>query len=376
MHRNANASVNFSDCGGAKPAGIALRPGTSHALQARRPGSPGALGHSLSMPDTSAFAALAVPLASLWADRQSALHPRADQAAASAEIGAVMFTAGAAIFLLVMIILALAMYGPPSWRRVLAGRRWLVAAGAVFPVVALTALLMYSLGLAASMLRNDEPAAARIEIIGEMWWWRVRYLDEQGQVLFETANEMRLPVGQPVDLLLSSRNVIHSFWVPNLSGKVDMVPGHVNRLRLQARETGAWRGQCAEYCGAQHANMMFDVHVLQADAFQAWLLAQRQPAAANPADARLRAGRRVFAQACAQCHTVRGTPAAGTSGPDLTHIGSRTSLASGMLPNNVGTLAGWIAGSQHIKPGNAMPSFRNLSGEQLRAVAHYLESLQ
>src|SRR5690606_33709264 len=227
---------------------------------ARTPDRPEPFWPPSSMPDTSAFAALAVPLASLWADRQSALHPRADQAAASAEIGAVMFTAGAAIFLLVMMILALAMYGPPAWRGALAGRRCLVAAGAVCPFGVRTALLVSSVGLAPNMPRHAAPAAARIEIIGEMWWWRVRDLDEQGQVLFETANEMRIPVGQPVELLLSARNVIHSFWVPNLSGKVHMGPGHVNRLRLQARETGAWRGQCAEYCGAQHANMMFDVH--------------------------------------------------------------------------------------------------------------------
>ncbi|MBO1113517.1 cytochrome c oxidase subunit II [Bordetella petrii] len=328
------------------------------------------------MPDISACVAFAVPLATMWADKQSALHPRADQAGFSAEIGWVMFAGGAGIFLLVLAILAVALYGPERVRRRLAGRAWLLGAGVVFPVVVLSALLVYSLVMAAAMLRAPAPAAVRIEVMGEMWWWRVRYLDEQGRVLFETANEIRIPAGQPVELLLGSRNVVHSFWVPNLAGKVDMVPGHVNRLRIQAREPGVLRGQCAEYCGAQHANMMFDVQVLAGPDFQAWLRSQQRPAAAPAGDARLLAGQRVFLQACAQCHTVRGTPAAGTLGPDLTHVGSRPSLAAGMLRNNVGSLAGWIAGSQHIKPGNGMPSFDQLSGEQLRAVAHYMESLQ
>ncbi|HYG42767.1 MAG TPA: c-type cytochrome [Bordetella sp.] len=327
------------------------------------------------MPDFSAYALLAVPLATTWAGRQSALHPKADQAGFSAEIGWVMFAGGAGIFLLVMVVLLLALYGPQRWRRHLSGRAWLLGAGVAFPVLVLSALLIYSLGLAAAMLRSADPAAVRIEVMGEMWWWRVRYLDEQGQVLFETANDIRIPVGQPVDLMLTSRNVVHSFWVPNLAGKLDMVPGHINRLRIQAREAGTFRGQCAEFCGAQHANMMFDVQVLAAPDFQAWLQAQQRPAPA-PGNAQLRQGRQVFVQACAQCHTVRGTQAAGTLGPDLTYVGSRLSLAAGVLPNNVGSLAGWIAGSQHIKPGNAMPSFNQLSGEQLRAVAHYMESLQ
>jgi len=313
----------------------------------------------------------------MWADRQSALHPRGDQAGFSAEAGWAMVLGGAGIFVLVMLLLALALYGPQRWRRHLYARGWLIGAGVVFPVAVLSALLVYSLGLAAAMQRNDAPAAVRIEVMGEMWWWRVRYLDEHGQALFETANEIRLPVDQPVDLLLASHNVVHSFWVPNLAGKRDMVPGHVNRLRVRARETGSLRGQCAEYCGAQHANMMLDVQVLSAAEFQAWMRAQRRPAApAQDGQARLLQGRQVFMQACARCHTVRGTAAAGTQGPDLTHVGSRPSLAAGVLPNNAGTLAGWIAGSQHIKPGNGMPAFKHLSGEQLRAVARYLESLQ
>lgn len=290
-------------------------------------------------------------------------------------ISEVLFIGAAVIFLWVMIMLLLALYGPPRLRRRLGRPALIIAAGIVFPVVVLSALLFYTFGAATNMMRTTTQPALRIEVIGEMWWWRVRYLDDDGQLMFETANDIRMPAGLPVELVLKSDNVIHSFWVPALAGKLDMVPGHVNRLRVQAEEPGLFRGQCAEYCGAQHAKMMFDVQALSPGDFQEWVALQRQPAL-EPATDTLRMGKQHFMQVCAQCHTVRGTGAAGALGPDLTHIGSRLSLAAGVLPNNVGTLAGWIAGSQHIKPGNQMPSFNQLSGEGLRAVAQYMESLK
>ncbi|NYT44563.1 c-type cytochrome [Alcaligenaceae bacterium] len=322
---------------------------------------------------------LLVPLAllplPLHAGVQSALHPHSEDAGRVAEITWVLFTGGAIIFVLVGILLAFALGGPMRMRVLLRRPVLIVAGGIIFPVVVLTALLIYTLTAESTMLKADTPPAARIEVVGEMWWWRVRYLDSEGLALFETANDIRMPAGVPVELVLKSDNVIHSFWVPNLAGKLDMVPGHVNRLRIQAQEPGLFRGQCAEYCGAQHAKMMFDVKVLSADGFQSWVASQREPAH-EPADASLALGKQVFMQHCVQCHTIRGTVATGTSGPDLTHVGSRLSLAAGVLPNNVGAMAGWIAGSQHIKPGNAMPSFNQLSGENLRAVAKYMESLQ
>lgn len=312
---------------------------------------------------------------SVWGNIQSALHPAGEDAGRIAQISWVMFIGASAIFLLVLGLLVLALYGP-SHRRSQLGRRWLIiSAGIAFPVVVLSALLVYSMGATPSPLRGGVQPATRIEVIGEMWWWRVRYLDTHGRRLFETANDIRIPAGVPVEFVLTSDNVIHSFWMPNLAGKLDMVPGHVNRLRVQADKPGLFRGQCAEYCGAQHAKMMFDVHALAPADFQAWVALQRLPAA-EPGDARLQAGKHVVVQACAKCHTIRGTEAAGTLGPDLTHIGSRSSLAAGVLPNNAGTLAGWIAGSQHIKPDNEMPSFDQLSGADLRAVAQYLESLK
>jgi cytochrome c oxidase subunit 2 len=320
-------------------------------------------------------ALLAMLPAQVWADVQSALNPKSADASRVANISEMMFIGAGAIFLWVIVLMVLALYGPPRMRGLLGRRSLIIGAGIAFPVVVLSALLVYTLGAASSMIRADIQPAARVEVLGEMWWWRVRYLDGEGQPLFETANDIRIPAGQPVEIVLKSENVIHSFWVPNLAGKLDMVPGHVNRLRLQAEEPGVFRGQCAEYCGAQHAKMMFDVQALTPDDFQKWLALQRQPAR-EPANATLELGKRHFLQACAQCHTVRGTGAAGTLGPDLTHIGSRPSLAAGVLPNNVGALAGWIAGSQHIKPGNQMPSFNQLSGEGLRAVAQYMESLK
>jgi cytochrome c oxidase subunit 2 len=325
------------------------------------------------MPAPRSILLLALSPLPAWAEAQSALHPKGDIAARIAEVSWVMFIGAAVIFLLVFAMLVLALVGPSRVRGLLGHRGLIVGAGMAFPVVVLTAWLAYSLSIAPTLAGANTPAA-RIEVVGEMWWWRVRYLDRDDQVLFETANEIRIPSGVPVEFVLRSDNVIHSFWVPNLAGKLDMVPGHVNRLRVQAKEPGVFRGQCAEYCGAQHAKMMFEVQSLSADDFQAWMAAQRRPAV-EPSDARLGLGQQQFMQACAECHAVRGTGAAGTLGPDLTHVGSRRSLAAGVLPNNVGTLAGWIAGSQHIKPGNQMPSFK-LSADGLRAVAQYLHSLQ
>jgi cytochrome c oxidase subunit 2 len=315
-----------------------------------------------------------LPLAA-WADEQSALVARGEDARRIVEITWMMFIVAAVIFLAVMIMLAVALYGPPRLRGLLGRRTLIVGAGIVFPVIVLSALLIHSLDAASSMARAQTPPATRIEVVGEMWWWRVRYLDERGRALFETANDIRIPSGEPVEFILRSDNVIHSFWVPNLAGKMDMVPGHVNRLRVRADAPGTFRGQCAEYCGAQHAGMMFDVRALAPADFQAWL-AEQGDAAREPEDAWLRTGQRYFMRECVECHTVRGTEADGTKGPDLTHVGSRLSLAAGVLPNNVGALAGWIAGSQHIKPGNRMPSFNELSGDSLRALADYVESLK
>jgi cytochrome c oxidase subunit II len=185
-----------------------------------------------------------------------------------------------------------------------------------------------------------------------------------------------LPVNRPVELVLSSTDVIHSFWAPSLAGKVDMIPGRTTRLLMQTSEVGVFRGQCAEYCGGQHALMSLFVVTQEPAEFDAWLSRQAQPVS-EPRDAFFKVGYDAFFKGdCHTCHTVRGTPAEGTDGPDLTHVGGRKSLAAGALNNHIGTMAGWIAGAQDIKPGNKMPSDPIFTGEELRALAAWLGNLE
>ena len=322
-----------------------------------------------------------IPLAA-HGNMQSALHPAGKDAGLTADIGNVLFIGGAAIFAGVMGLAAMALFGPDRFRHALARRKLIIAGGIAFPVLVLSALLVYTLLASVTLVRAGAPPDLRIEVVGEMWWWRVRYLDRNGNQVMETANEVRIPTGQSVELSLSTADVIHSFWVPNLAGKTDMIPGTVNRLRIAADAPGIFRGQCAEYCGAQHANMAFNVVALPPQEFDAWLGHQSRPAThssdlSDPLDAQALRGLQVFFTSdCAKCHTVRGTAAAGKDGPDLTHVGSRLSLAAAVLPNSIGAFGGWIAASQHIKPGNKMPSFDRLSAEDLRALAAYMESLQ
>jgi cytochrome c oxidase subunit 2 len=306
---------------------------------------------------------------------QSILEAYGPGAQAAAQTMWVMFIAGAAILMLVVVLVIYGIVARPERRRWLAGASTIVVGGIIFPVVVLSALLVHELVLARSA-PDAARAQLRIEVIGEQWWWRVRYLDGDGHPEFETANEIRLPVAQPVELLLVTADVIHSFWVPNLAGKMDMIPGRVNRLQLQAVRPGTFRGQCAEYCGGAHEMMaLFVVAEAPAD-FLAWRAHQRS-SAREPETAFLKSGHDLFmSSGCLTCHRIRGTQALGNLGPDLTHVGSRISLAAGNLPNHRGTLAGWIAGNQTIKPGNRMPAFAGFQGAQLRALAEYLESLQ
>jgi cytochrome c oxidase subunit 2 len=256
------------------------------------------------------------------------------------------------------------------------GIAFIVVGGVALPVVVLTTLLTYSFVLGRDLSRALGPEALRIEVVGKQWWWEVRYLVPDGGAPVVSANELRLPVGEPVELLLSSTDVIHSFWLPSIAGKRDMIPGRVNHLVLEASAPGVYRGQCAEFCGGPHALMAFYAVAEPAAEFRRWLEREAAPAA-PPDDRFLAQGRELFLDSgCGVCHTIRGTPADGALGPDLTHVGSRRSLGAGILPNNVGTIAGWIAASQHLKPGNRMPSFNTFTGVELRALAAYLASLE
>lgn len=307
---------------------------------------------------------------------QSALDPKGVSAEHIAEIGWVLFSGGAAIFAFVMILTAWALFA--RRRNWLARDGWIVGGGVVFPVVVLTALLVYTLGVARDITGEPPADPLRVEVVGVMWWWEVRYTDLEGGQAgpIVSANEIHVPVGRPVEITLTTVDVIHSFWVPNLAGKLDMVPGHINRLTLRATTPGVYRGQCAEYCGAQHARMALYVVAHSPEEFAAWLARERAPAS-DPTDPLRRQGREAFFKAgCQACHTIRGTPANGKLGPDLTHVGGRLSLAAGWLDNHVGTLAGWIADAQDIKPGNRMPSFDVLDGKTVRALAAYLEGLK
>lgn len=306
---------------------------------------------------------------------QSTLVPAGPHAQTVATLSWVLFIGGTLILLLVMALLALAIWAPPDKRAWLSRHRAVIGLGIVFPAVTLTALQVYGFGVVRSVV-GQAPADLRIEVIGERWWWRVNYLGEGGETRLIGANEIRFPTGATVEFVLKTQDVIHSFWVPNLAGKLDMIPGRANTYRFSAERPGIYRGQCAEYCGAQHALMAFYVVAMEPEAFAAWFDEQQKPAR-EPDTPFLARGRDLFlANGCGSCHRVAGTPAAGLLGPDLTHVGGRLSIAAGTYPNNVGTLAGWIASAQHLKPGNLMPSFANLQGEELRAMAAYLESLK
>ncbi len=257
------------------------------------------------------------------------------------------------VMTVVVVALATALFAPRAWRRRLGGERLIWIAGLGFPVVVLSALLAWGLSLTSKLSEAPRPGELRVRVTGEMWWWRVAYLDPAGREVLQDANEIHVPVGQTVALELESTDVIHSFWVPRLAGKLDMIPGRRNVLRIQADQAGSYSGQCAEYCGGAHALMAFVVIAQAPEDYARWRARAERPAQVLPDQA---AGAAVFDRSgCGACHTVRGTPANGVAGPDLTHVGARRTLGAGVLPNNAGTMGGWIADSQAIKPGNRMP---------------------
>lgn len=305
---------------------------------------------------------------------QSALSPAGRGAERIAELFWWMTGAAAVIWLVVAALAVWAVLGGPAKARPAAQRAMIVWGGAVVPTVALGALLAYGLSLLPGLLAAAPPGTMKVSVVGEQWWWRVRYHPARGAP-FETANEIRLPVGEPVEFELRSADVIHSFWIPSLGGKMDMFPGRTTRLVLKPTKTGRFRGVCAEYCGASHALMAFDVLVVEKSEFERWLEEQRRPAA-EPSGTAAK-GRDLFlANGCAACHAIRGTQAAGVIGPDLTYVGGRLSLAGGALPAGAESLKRWITKTHEVKPGALMPHFAMLPPEELDALAAYLESLK
>ncbi|MGQ9366394.1 cytochrome c oxidase subunit II [Azospirillum sp. ST 5-10] len=252
------------------------------------------------------------------------------------------------------------------------GLRWMYI-GLALTTVALLASVVWTMSTLAAIHEPPAEPTVTIEVTGHQWWWEVRYTSRDASRVFETANEIHIPVGVPVRFKLRSADVIHSFWVPKLGGKTDLIPGQTNETWLQADQAGVYRGQCVEYCGKQHAHMILRLFADPPEVFQAWWDGQVR-SAPEPRTPLLTAGRRQFVLRCGACHTVRGTPAGGAMGPDLTHLMSRTTIAAGMLPNTVGYLSGWIANPRVVKPGTRMPNI-DLPPPELTAIRSYLLTL-
>lgn len=322
----------------------------------------------------AATALLALPAAGC-AGVQSALQPSGIEAQ---EIHALFWTVtwiAVAVTILVSILIAVALRGPARWRGVLAENWVIVGGGVALPIVVLSGLLAYGLiVMNAGEARSRSAEGFGITIVGKQWWWQVLYEGPNGQQVV-SANELRLPVGRPMALRLETTDVIHSFWAPRLGGKLDMIPGRTNVLTVQATEPGISRAQCAEYCGGAHALMSMYVVAMEPAEYDAWLAREAAPAAAAQGVAA--EGQRLFLEnGCGACHAVRGSEASGAIGPDLTHVGGRLSLAAATLPNDAAAFARWIRDSHGIKPENLMPPYRNLSEDDIAAIAAYLDGLE
>ena len=298
---------------------------------------------------------------------QTSLATAGEQSAAIYDLTFWMTFGFGVVFVGVMLLVWLA------WRRtVIAGRWWVWTGGILLPLTAIISLMIASTETLVGMTREADDALV-IEVTGHQFWWDVIYDPEDRRI--RDANEIFLPAGRPVEFHLKSNDVIHSLWIPSISGKMDMIPGRTNVLRMTALEPGRYRGQCAEFCGLSHPKMAFEVVVLPPAEFDEWLTLTAGEArdAARP---ELVAGRQVFLDAgCAACHAIRGVAEGARVGPDLTRVGGRGSLGAGMWRMNQGNLAGWIADVSDMKPGAQMPSYNHLSGPDLRALSAYLESL-
>jgi len=253
------------------------------------------------------------------------------------------------------------------------GMKMVLWGGAILPALAMLALMSHTIYTLVAVTEPAKHAELGVEVEGKMWWWKIGY--SHGEEMIYTANEIHIPAGEPVALELISDNVIHSFWVPELNGKRDLIPGMTSGFWIQADNPGTYHGQCAEFCGAQHAKMHFLVIAHEPAEFARWLESESQPSRLLAEGEEYFRGQQVFAEAgCGICHTVRGAGASGTIGPDLTHLGSRRDLAAGTLSNVPGNLAAWIVNSQHFKPGNLMPAMP-LQPADLIDITDYLQNL-
>lgn len=335
------------------------------------------------------FTFLLLPLLSGCGGVHSALNPVGPQAGRISRLWWLMFYVCTSVFIIVIISVLVAVYRarqkqsttfdtayitpePDSERRVTR-----VVTGAVLLTgIILFVFLVASFKTGKGYYTVQEPQPVSIKVTGHQWWWEIEYQDQVPSNTFTTANEIHIPVGRLVQLQLTSTDVIHSFWVPNLDGKKDLLPGHDTNIWLKADREGEFYGQCAEFCGHQHAHMRFIVIAEPQAKFDAWVEAQRRPAAQASQATPEGRGQQVFLSApCVMCHTVRGTDASASVAPDLTHLASRKTIAAGTLPFTRAHLSGWVTNSQEIKPGNRMPPVP-LPEEDLQALLSYLESLK
>jgi cytochrome c oxidase subunit 2 len=319
------------------------------------------------------------PMCSGW---QSVTQPSGPQADGLDRLFWVFTLTCGVIWLLVMLVLLLVLRrrvgrdAASPERTEQRERRSAIIVGAAVAATVLIISVLTVLSYAATRAiseANGDPLVIRVR--GYQWWWQVTYDDSQSDRSFVTANEIHIPVGRPVRIELSAADVIHSFWVPNLAGKQDLIPGRNNVLTLTADRPGIYHGQCAQFCGLQHAHMAMLVIAQPASVFDAWRDRQIDEAAEVTTDEQKRGRQFLTTNACAACHTVRGTPAAGTLGPDLTHVGGRHYLVAGQLPLTRGSLAAWIADPQTVKPGNNMPLVP-MTADELNAVSAYLAALK
>jgi cytochrome c oxidase subunit 2 len=305
----------------------------------------------------------------------STLDPKGPAAESISRVWWLMFGLATAVYIVVgglIIVGALRGRGTEGRGRPskITDRAFIIIGGLVVPSLILGVLAVVTVA-STDALTKPEKNPLKIEVRGYRWWWEVRYPEQR----FTTANEVRIPVGRPVEIGLRTNDVLHSFWVPELAGKVDLIPGQRNIIRIEAKEPGDYRGLCAEFCGVQHAKMMFLVRAERPADFERWLARQQRPPS-PPSSEEEALGQVVFTRStCGACHTVRGTDARGKAGPDLSDFGSRKTIGAAAVANTRSLLGAWIVNSQSIKPGNLMPPI-DLDSDELLALMDYLESLR
>ena len=306
---------------------------------------------------------------------QSALSPAGPQAALLEMLWWFIFWIACGVFVLVAAALAGAVLRrkpAPTPDPVLA--RY-VGMGVGLTVVILFVWLVASVRAGRAMSTPQMDRAVTINLTGRQWWWQVEYVDSLPANRFLTANEIHVPVGRPIVVNVTSRDVIHSFWVPALHGKRDLIPGQTTSIWFSADRPGEYRGQCAEFCGYQHAHMGIRVRAESAAEFQKWLSGQRSSAVEPGTELAQRGRDALLGRSCVQCHTIRGTSAGAAFGPDLTHVGSRATIGADTLPNTQEHLRQWIANPQRFKPGSKMPP-QQIDESELTAIAAYLGQLR